>query len=225
VVKRATRIIALATLILPSWAGCSSILGLEDAHVSTPPAEGGPPPTLCDEYCDLALANCPDLTDDDGPNFTLYFSRAECLATCAVFPEGNEGDDSGNSVHCRMRAARLAVELNEPEEYCPRAGPGGNGGCGENCEGFCTMARAMCLAEFDELQSELTDENCDAYCAELPDLGGFDIDQDTGNSVQCRLYHASAATLDFDTHCDHVADKIDPVTPGGPCHAVPDGGI
>ena len=227
--KRAVRVAALAAIVLPAWAGCSSILGLEEAHLDSTPAEGGPPRTLCEQYCDAALANCPDLTKEGGPNYTLYFSRAECMATCAVFPEGEAGDESGNTMHCRLRAAGLAVDLEEPETYCPIAGPGGNAtgaqpGCGANCEGFCTMARAMCPATFDAVESELTVENCDSFCADLPDLGGFDIDQDNGNSVQCRIYHASAATLDAATHCLHVADKIEIDRPGGPCHAEPDAG-
>ena len=219
--KRAIRIAALAGLVLPAWAGCSGILGLEEARLDSSPAEGGPPATLCDRYCDAALANCPDNTDQGGPNLTLYFSRAECMATCAVFPEGEEGDERVNTMHCRLRAAQLALDLKDPA-YCPRAGPGGNGFCGENCDGFCTMARAQCTDAFVELQSELTDENCDEFCAELPDLGGFVIDQDSGNSVQCRIYHASAATLDASTHCLHVADMLDVDRPGGPCHAEPE---
>jgi hypothetical protein len=222
VVKRAAGIAALASLVMTAWAGCSSIIGIEEARLDSTPVEAGPPPTLCERYCDVAMANCPDLTGSGGRNFTLYFSRAECLATCAVFPEGNEGDESGNTIHCRLRAATLAVDLNDPKLYCPIAGPGGSDpdgadGCGSNCQGFCTMTRAVCLDTLEQLQSDLTDDNCDTFCAGLPDLGGFVITQDFGNSVQCRVYHASAATLDASQHCKHVGNKIDEERVGGPC--------
>lgn len=224
--KRAVGVGVLAVVVLGGWAGCSSIIGIEEARLDSTPQEGGPPPTLCDEYCDTVAENCKDLTDEGGPNFLLYFSRAECMATCAVFPEGQEGAESGNSIHCRLRAATLAAQLQEPEEYCPRAGPGGNDGCGTNCEGFCTMALAVCPAEFERLGSDISGDTCHTICDGLPDLGGFDIEQDEGNSVQCRIYHVSAATLDARTHCAHVANLTNTMPPkvGGPCQAETDGG-
>jgi hypothetical protein len=53
-------------------------------------------------------------------------------------------------------------------------------------------------------------DSCAGVCQRLPDNGGYDSSIQKGNSVQCRLYHASAATLDPTVHCPHVAGV-------GPC--------
>jgi hypothetical protein len=56
--------------------------------------------------------------------------------------------------------------------------------------------------------------NCLDACAPLADTGSYDDSQQTGYTVQCRLYHVTAATLDPTLHCPHV-DGI------GPCAAMP----
>jgi hypothetical protein len=213
VVRGAARFAALAGVLLPVWAGCSSIIGIEDARLDTEVAATGGAPaekTLCERYCDLAMTNC---TGD----FKLYFSTSECLTTCAVFPEGSDGDTKGNTVNCRLRFADLAGKVGEPIENCPAAGPGGNGRCGSNCEGFCTMALSACSDRLPELASDFEPDGCEDFCNTLPDDRGFNITQDEGNSVQCRLYHSSASTIDPDTHCRHVAGI-------GPCSTSPDAG-
>jgi hypothetical protein len=200
--RAALRFAALAASLVPAWAGCSSVIGIEDARVeSVTGSTGGAPAelTLCERYCESAMTNCTG-------NFKLYFSTAECLTTCAVLPEGAEGDKNVNTVQCRLRSADLAGKIGEPDVNCPAAGPGGDGKCGSNCEGFCSMALSACSAFFAELPTDFDPAKCEEFCeASLPDKHGFDIRQDEGNSVQCRIYHSSASTIDPDTHCRHVA--------------------
>jgi hypothetical protein len=208
---RAASVALLAAVLLPSWAACSSILGLEEARLDSTSGTGGgngdaAPPTLCERYCTSVMTNC---AGDD----KLYFSTKECLATCAVLPPGDDGDDGVNTVQCRLRYADFAGDVGETKDNCPAAGPGGNGVCGSNCDGFCSMAIAACSSILVDLQSNIDADSCDRICGQLPELGGFAISQDEGNSVQCRIYHASAATLDAKTHCRHVAGI-------GPCSAV-----
>lgn len=164
------------------------------------PSEGGAAgaaaPSLCERYCELVAQHC------TGP-FAVYTSDAACLAVCQSLPAGTEGDGNVNSVHCRLRAAQAARD--EVAHYCAGAGPGGNGVCGSNCEGLCTLRRAVC-APYGVVEGSA----CQKDCAALEDLGGYstavDAQHYSGAHVQCRLYHVSAAPLaDTEKHCGHAA--------------------
>jgi hypothetical protein len=54
-------------------------------------------------------------------------------------------------------------------------------------------------------------ENCLPLCSEVPNLTDEDESVtyytaiQSGDSVQCRLYHVTAATLDSRMHCSHAA--------------------
>jgi hypothetical protein len=57
---------------------------------------------------------------------------------------------------------------------------------------------ATCAAPFD------TVDECQAACGDLPDLGTNSASINSGNTVQCRIWHVGAATVDADTHCGHA---------------------
>jgi hypothetical protein len=62
----------------------------------------------------------------------------------------------------------------------------------------------ICPSAFSSTFGTLT--GCKTQCdTSIPDLGGYDISVKSGNSVQCRLYHLGAATLDPGLHCPHAA--------------------
>lgn len=159
-------------------------------------------PSLCEQYCTEIQANCTG-------NLEIYPSMAVCLDTCATLPAGEPGDMTGNSVQCRLENAKLAKTTGEPEFHCPAAGPGGTasgegdaGGtdvCGTNCEGFCTIMLQICPDEYVSLTA------CRQDCDSLTDLGGFNDSIQSGDSVQCRLYHVGAATQATVPHCSHAA--------------------
>jgi hypothetical protein len=48
---------------------------------------------------------------------------------------------------------------------------------------------------------------CLTACADVNDLGGYTTSTQAGDSIQCRLYHVSAASLDPKTHCPHAAGE------------------
>jgi hypothetical protein len=161
-------------------------------------------PPLCEQYCDRVQTACVDA-------IRQYASREACLAVCALLEPGAAGVATGNTVRCRLARAQLAAGTGEPGMYCFSAGPGGAGICGDDCEGYCTLMTAKC----QELGSYA---ECLSACGDVPDLSQppdnvtFSANIDDGDSLQCRLYHVSAATLDPDLHCTHAAG-------GAPCNA------
>jgi hypothetical protein len=151
--------------------------------------------SLCERYCGIVMDNCTGA-------FAVFTSREACLSVCAHLPEGHEGDRGVDSVQCRLRAATIAKD--EVPHYCPIAGPGGNGGCGSNCESLCALRESVC-AGF----AESSEAACLKECSSLEDLGTFSVDlsqnQYQGPHVQCRLFHVSAAASDDpEQHCLHV---------------------
>lgn len=78
-------------------------------------------PTLCERYCTEAAQVCV------GDN-RLYDYESECLQACALFPtDGQEGDNAGNTVQCRLY--HLGVAQIDPAFHCPHAGVSGAGVC------------------------------------------------------------------------------------------------
>jgi len=208
----------LLALCAGGWLACADLLGFEAAELdplaASPAAapllgaisaDAGAAPSLCEEYCDSVLAACgPDV---DGTSYAVYDSRFTCLYQCLLFAPGGPGDEMGNSVQCRLNSARVALQFpGERRTACPAAGPGGNGVCGSNCEGYCTLMLAECPNAFDAVAGGLSPvEACAQSCAATPDLGGFDTSRIEGNSLQCRLYHLQAASVSPRNHCGHAA--------------------
>lgn len=174
-------------------------------------AEGGDPgrprtdhpPSLCDQYCSAMAADC------SGKD-AQYIDADACHQACRLFPAGTPGDTEGNTLDCRLTYANKAHS--ERYTYCTWAGPGGDGKCGANCEGFCTLMMTACTAAstgpghvyFDSQQDCLTS------CEKLADVGAYSSSdkslQRGADHVQCRLYHVNAALAEDDsfTHCPHA---------------------
>jgi hypothetical protein len=181
---------------IASGAGGSS----SGAGAGGSPVDDGSEPaelSLCERYCNTIATACP------APN-EQYASPGACRAVCAKLDPGEPGDFGENTVECRLGRAELARDTGEPGTYCFSAGPGGSGVCGSDCEGFCTIMADVC-----ELMGSF--EECLPQCEMVPNLSGppdnvtYDISVQAGDSVQCRLFHVSAASLDPITHCGHAA--------------------
>jgi hypothetical protein len=148
--------------------------------------------TECEHYCATVMQAC------SGPN-AVYDSAFTCERQCEFFEVGSAGDETGNTLDCRVTNAEVALRFSgERQTACPAAGPGGDGVCGDNCEGYCTLMQAEC-GEYDSRNA------CLDACRAVPDLGGFDVSIIEGNSVQCRLYHLNAALVSPLNHCPHAA--------------------
>jgi hypothetical protein len=165
---------------------CSDVLGIEERSFT-------PAGTLCEQYC-TATEACTE-------QFKLYASREVCLATCAQMPQGTASDKTGNTVGCRLNQALEVPKIGEPDIHCPAAGPGGDGACGSNCDGFCAVMLPVCGGEYYE-----DEQQCLADCANVPEVGIYNIGVPQENSIQCRLYHLTSATLDK-THCEHAGGR------------------
>jgi hypothetical protein len=137
------------------------------------------------------------------------------------------GDDNerapGNTVACRANQLRIAKQTGEPgtlPDYCAKAAPGGNGECGSNCESYCQLYAAACQSTEPQIgPTQYDQETCVEKCQGLADTGAYDVDANyTGDTLECRLVHISAASVEPETHCSHAQlNAQGQVTPKGPC--------
>jgi len=143
----------------------------------------------CAAYCATISAHC------TGPH-TQYGAPDTCLASCEAFMPGTLADTGGNTLGCRIYHAGAAKDM--PEIHCTHAGPGGNGVCGANCDGFCTIAADACPEAWAD------EAACQTACATFSPDESYDATDVAGNTFACRLYHLTAATVDPATHCGHI---------------------
>ena len=176
-----------AALLLGSILGCQSIAGIEDrVYEPTGVSEA------CAKYCDTVQDACTG-------TFQVYATKEACHGVCALLDPGDALEPAGNTVACRTRQAAFAASTGEPDDHCPKAGPGGAGECGDNCESYCALYAKACHAEFSDLQT------CVQKCAALENLSTFNVEDDhEGDTVQCRLQHVTSASVLPDPHCDHA---------------------
>jgi hypothetical protein len=176
----ASALLFAASLLLVACGGDDDD-GTPDASLAT-----------CEDYCDRLQANCA------GAN-AQYTSRDQCLESCASYPQGEAGATSGNSLECRNYHAGAA--LGAPGTHCVHAGPGGAGQCGANCDGFCQLVIATCT---DALEVYGSVTECLDACGNFDATEPYDISDTGGDSLACRIYHATVATQDPETHCEHT---------------------
>jgi hypothetical protein len=209
-----SRIARLAALTLAlggassALGACQEIAGIEE-RTYVPQATGGgssevPASPQCRSYCAKARMVCDEL---------LYRTDKACLATCALMPlEGLDKD----SVACREHQLDNAIQTNEDLElYCANAGPSGNGACGSSCENYCRLFSDACPNDFKKYAAIAQEGDdgtavCVSRCLGLADTRLYDA-RDSGNylgdTLQCRIVHATSATLEPAGHCGHAEIK------------------
>lgn len=214
---------ALGAALLSSLGACEQIVGIEERKVTT---DGGvereaggdvenPTQQQCDEYCGLLEEGCTPETSG------LYAYRKDtdyCDKLCLKLPLATDpsATKSGHSFECRLAQAKDAKTLkNDPGEgaaNCKRAGAGGDGTCGSNCEAYCQLFTDIC-SETDFKPRE----NCLEECSKLRDDDSVDADDSFANNidtVQCRLTHLGAASsASPQDHCQHASIYVDGYTP------------
>ena len=138
---------------------------------------------LCDQIEELCVGE-----------LRQYANKDECLTTCALYPPGEPGDHSENTLSCRLYHADLAIA--DPVPHCYHAGPSGGraGACGTACENYCLIMMPTCPDEFAD------EAECLEICAGYPDPDPYSIFESRTDTVACRIFHATRATAD-DGHC------------------------
>lgn len=153
--------------------------------------DAAPQPATCSTYCSTITSACTGATNSQ------YGSMVTCIASCAHFPVGTAGEQSGDTLQCRAYHANAA--LVDPATHCVHAGPSGGSVCGTPCQGFCDMAVAECPTQYPAAAG------CATTCGGMTAGSAFDSSIQSGNTVSCRVYHATAASTDPTTHCPHIA--------------------
>lgn len=165
----------------------------------------GTPGNTCESYCSTMADGCTG-------NLAQYADQTTCERECEVFTQGEANAMSGNSLECRAYHAGVAAGGTDPEIHCVHAGPLGGGpialdGCGtDRCESFCLVAEEICSGEaaypFDNF------DDCKQDCLGAEDATkDFNINETSGTTLACRMYHLSVAATGGDNqalHCGHV---------------------
>lgn len=158
-------------------------------------ADGPPAVELtCASYCTRITTNCTATNQQFG-------QMSECMATCTRYPLGAATDMMGDTLGCRLYHAGAAMV--DPAVHCRHAGPGGDGACGANCLGFCTLTLAACTGSNAQYGGDMT--TCMTACGGYATTPPYNSMQTAGDTFACRLYHATVATLNPAVHCAHTA--------------------
>lgn len=205
-VRRVAGIIAASAAVA---LGCESIAGVEDVSFDSDSTPQG-----CDAYCELLAEACPG-------DLAVYEDTDTCLAVCASFERGDATKAEGNTLSCRLRQAQFAQSIGdfiEKRPHCTAAGPGGGGLCTDNaalpsCEGYCALYMDACESISTTWGFASLGE-CIKECGALPPSPDYSAVSapDSGDTLACRLYYASAAMLDADTYCKRAG-----LRPEGSC--------
>jgi len=177
---------------LPQLGGPSDATGQVDGStIDASLTDAGMIEQSCAGYCGAIATNC------TGSN-AMYGSQALCMATCALWPAGTMGETTGITRACHIYHAGAAAS--SPAIHCRHAGPGGDGQCGDNCQGFCTIVLGACGSS-----PYPTATDCITACNGFIQNPQYNALQTTGNTFACRLYHATAAAAQPAAHCPHTA--------------------
>jgi hypothetical protein len=133
-----------------------------------------------------------------------------CLAMCPAFEVSDTiADTKDNSLGCRLFFAQQAAST--PDVSCRFAGPLGGGHCGSDpCLPFCALDVQYCAPPLPvAYEGGLSDcmSACDnnGYPYLVVDAG--DTTNDTGNTLNCRLWHLESAfsgSMAGKYHCPHT---------------------
>ena len=221
--SRLTRFSLVAVLLCAVSAAlgaCQALAGIEDRTFDG--NDGGDTDAgtsaQCEKYCQLAQDVC-------GGENALYADDKTCKGICALLPPGQDIEPTGNTVACRVKQLEVAQQVTPGEpatlpDYCAKAGPGGNGTCGSNCESYCLLYAGACKENQPQLGTVQYDQDtCISKCEGLADKRTFDWMSDyEGDTLQCRLAHTSSATIDPAEHCVHAQLQAQAqAKPPGPC--------
>lgn len=172
---------------------------VSDADVDAPSAPDAAAGQTCADYCGAITTNC-------FGNLAMYADAETCMATCLHMPAGQPTDMSGNTRGCRIYHAGAAA--GNPNLHCRHAGPGGDGVCGDDCAGFCTLVLGACAGQASPPYADMG--ACMTACGTFATAPPYSSSTVSGNSFACRLYHATAASTTPALHCPHTTPASAP---------------
>jgi hypothetical protein len=186
----------LTTGALITIFGCQSIAGVEDVAVADAASD-------CAKYCKTLTEACPG-------DVAVYEDEATCNDVCRLFKPGSASKPQGNTLACRAAQADIALQfssdLTENRSNCAAAGPGGDKKCTiypdtPDCEGYCTVYMAACTTTKDWGFTNF--EQCRSRCAAFPFKESYTVSGgQKGDTLACRLHHATLALVDPDNNCE-----------------------
>jgi hypothetical protein len=184
-----------ATLLLGILVSITAACGSDSGKAADAPAGGGDAANMltCQSYCTKNLANC------SGTN-SQWGAMADCMNTCSHWAVGTAADTTGDTLGCRIYHTMAAQAA--PATHCEHAGPTGGGQCGTStCATFCPLETAICPSVYAATGAN----SCATLCPGLTDTPPYNSMVTTGNTLQCRFYHLTAASSTPGLHCPHTA--------------------
>ena len=182
-------------------------------------------PISCTSYCASMATTC---VEGDVQFTGLNGTCDSYCGTSNSWPDGVTGATSGNTGACRVTHVALAAAATDAATkslHCGHAGPSGGNTCGTWCENYCFLALRNCTGANGAGLGFTDNASCLTACAAFPTdgiVGGTVAPH--GDNVQCRIYHAGAASAGASgpvPHCGHAqvisASAIGGTTANGPC--------
>lgn len=215
-------------LVLAGVVGCNG-------HDAAPDAQPDAAPNLdCRSYCDQIQDSC------TGPEHAQYPDEAHCMAACASFPVGSSTvhDPTGHTLGCRIYHAGVPSR-DDPAAHCAHAGPAGDhlmasppAACsgGDLCTTFCTLDFKACGSGDAPLPGNPRDstgnplfqyldmDDCLRVCDAFDKTHPYRTTS-AGNSLACRMLHATRAAIDLDRAKEEC--RYTGMVPQGPCDGMP----
>jgi hypothetical protein len=185
--------------------GCNAILGYDSATLASGvTSDDAGDPNTCAAYCANIQVACTGVNAE-------YINTFVCLAMCQQFEPGVPGDETQNSLACRIWHTTAAKS--DPALHCRHAGPLGGGVCGTDpCSEFCDLTQALCSTQPSPPYS--SESACETACPNFTydeATNDGDLAEESGNTLNCRIYHLESAYDTQDnpdatsTHCPHTA--------------------
>jgi len=217
--RRSVAAFALAvSAVVVGVLGCQAIADIPEVTYSA----------LCNDYCDLEFKACPGLVGQ-------YEDPRTCLEACSAIDASASGSrlTVGHTVSCRIKNLQDAIKLqhasSDLQQACARGGPGGGDTCtlkaeAPDCEGYCALYRSACKGDSSNPfvtfglgnDSAGTQKECIDKCRGIPAIPNpgynWQDGKNSGDTLGCRLYYASAALTDPAANCDFAG-----IRPSGPC--------
>jgi hypothetical protein len=171
----------------------------------------------CTTYCTTVASACTGTNAQFG-GASAADATMHCMGTCVSF--ANSATQTGDTLGCHLYHAMNAAMSGGAAIHCPHAGPAGDvigtgstagGVCGDACTNFCTLVQTVCTGANAAYASN---NDCMTACSGFSTAAKYTIDTSsfpsttpTGNTLACRLYHATNAAVSAaqaTTHCSHT---------------------